>query len=227
MVEINWAEPKLCCITTQKWTITSEDFCDMVRAPIQKKRADLCSHTKSTLEPQPSNERMKLMTRDSSATAHPDIPHVIRTTRTNTIVNALKRRAQAILNDKSIDPQSRAILRYAMETNAPWLARLVRSADADEDVVEAIEANRSEDNRGDDSNREKIEALAEIVCRAGEEASGALFVLMGTMQNSTEPRAIANTVKHFAFTRCGEFNLYGMVDAQIAIVEDELLARMS
>lgn len=47
------------------------------------------------------------------------------------------------------------------------------------------------------------------------------------MQNAKEPKAIANTVKHFAFTRCGEFNLYGMVDAQIAIIEGELLARMS
>lgn len=32
-------------------------------------------------------------------------------------------------------------------------------------------------------------------------------------------------VKHFAFTRCGEFNVYGMVDAQIAVVEGELLAK--
>ena len=34
----------------------------------------------------------------------------------------------------------------------------------------------------------------------------------------------ANTAKHFAFTRCGELNLYGMVDAQIAVLESELLA---
>ena len=48
---------------------------------------------------------------------------------------------------------------------------------------------------------------------------------MGTLQVSTEPEAIANTVKHFAFTRCGELNVFGMVDAQIAIVESELLSR--
>jgi hypothetical protein len=29
------------------------------------------------------------------------------------------------LNDTSIDPQSRAITRYAMEINDPWLAELV------------------------------------------------------------------------------------------------------
>lgn len=50
---------------------------------------------------------------------------------------------------------------------------------------------------------------------------------MGTMQNSSEPEVLAHTVKHFAFTRCGEFNVYGMVDAQIAVLEDELLATMS
>ena len=74
------------------------------------------------------------------------------------------------------------------------------------------------------TDREKVEALAEIICGAGDKAAGALFVLMGTVQNSAEPEALAHTAKHFAFTRCGELNLYGMVDAQIAVVEGELLA---
>ena len=34
-------------------------------------------------------------------------------------MDALKRRAQAVLNDKSIDSQSRAIIRYALEINDP------------------------------------------------------------------------------------------------------------
>ena len=75
----------------------------------------------------------------------------------------------------------------------------------------------------DDSTREKIEALAEIICGAGDESAGALFVLMGTLENSTHPKVLAHTVKHFAFTRCGELNLFGMVDAQIAAIESELL----
>jgi hypothetical protein len=74
------------------------------------------------------------------------------------------------------------------------------------------------------SSTEKIEALAEMICSAGEESAAALFVLMGTMQNSPDPKALANAAKHLAFTRCGEFNLHGMVDAQIAVVEGELLA---
>jgi len=71
-------------------------------------------------------------------------------------------------------------------------------------------------------SEEKIEALAEIICRANDESAAALFVLMGTLENSTHPKLLANTAKHFAFTRCGESNLYGMVDAHIAVVEGEL-----
>ncbi len=78
------------------------------------------------------------MASHSSATVREETPHVNRTSRTNTIINALKRRAQAVLNDTSIDPQSRAIIRYALETNDPWLARLVRRADAGESVVENL-----------------------------------------------------------------------------------------
>jgi len=55
----------------------------------------------------------------------------------HTIVDALKRRAQAVLNDRSIDPPSRMIIRYALETNDPWLGELVRLVDAGETVVYA------------------------------------------------------------------------------------------
>ena len=75
------------------------------------------------------------MANDSSATVR-ETPHVNRTSRTNTIVNVLKQRAQAVLYDKSIDPESRAIIRYALETNDPWLAELVRRADARETIVD-------------------------------------------------------------------------------------------
>ena len=58
-----------------------------------------------------------------------------------------------------------------------------------------------------------------------DQSAAALLVLMGGLENSPHPKVLANTAKHFAFTRCGESNLYGMVDAQIAAVEGELLAR--
>jgi hypothetical protein len=166
---------------------------------------------------------MKSMANHSSATTR-ETPHVTRKSRTNTIVDALKERARAVLNDRSIDPQSRAILRHALETNDPWLARLVQHADAGEDIVETIDSESSESSGGDDSSREKIEALVEMICSGGEEPAAALFVLMGALQTSTEPKALAHVAKHLAFTRCGEFNVYGMVDSQLAVLERELFA---
>ena len=74
---------------------------------------------------------------------------------------------------------------------------------------------------------EKIEALAEIICRAGDEPSAALLVLLATVENAPHPKALANTAKHFAFTRVVESNLYGMVDAQIGLLESELLGANS
>jgi hypothetical protein len=157
-----------------------------------------------------------------SATARVETPHVNQTSRTNTIMNALKRRAQSVLDDKSIDAQTRAIIRYALETNDPWLAQLVRRADAGEDVIDNMQRIESSEA---DSSEEKIEALTEMICRAGDEPetkSAALLVLMATLENATHPKALANTAKHLAFTRCGELNFCGMVDDQIAVLEAEL-----
>ena len=64
---------------------------------------------------------------------------LIRRTRTATIINALKERALSVLNDKSIDAESRAVIRYALETNDPWLAELVRRAEKREATAD-IEA---------------------------------------------------------------------------------------
>jgi len=158
----------------------------------------------------------------SSASVRERTPHSNRVTRTKTIMNALTRRAQVVLNDNSVDPQSRAIIRYAMERNDPWLARLVRRADAGE-----LDFEEPPDIYDDDCDEEKIETLTEMICRAGDEPetrAAALLVLMATLENSAHPKALANAAKHLAFTRCGEFNLYGMIDAQITIVEDKLLA---
>jgi len=150
-------------------------------------------------------------------------PHETETT-TITISDALRRRAHAVINDTSIDPQWRTIIRYALEINDPWLADLVRRADAGETIMDTTELAPTIELNEDDSREEKINALAEIICRAGDQSAAALFVLMGTLEHSTHPKLIANTVKHFAFAHCGELNLFGMVDAQVAVVEDELLA---
>jgi hypothetical protein len=77
---------------------------------------------------------MKIMTKHSSATTRGESPHGPNATRTATILNALKKRAQAVLNDTSIDPQTRNIVRYGLEINDPWLAELVRRAESRESI---------------------------------------------------------------------------------------------
>lgn len=142
-------------------------------------------------------------------------PHTIKSTNNQTISDALKRRAQSVINDKSVDAETRALIRYALEINDPSLAELVRRADASEtggnlDVPP--------------TSLEKVEALAEIICGGGNNAPAALLVLMAILENAAEPEALAHAAKHFAFTRCGELNLYGMVEAQTTSLEVELLA---
>ena len=100
----------------------------------------------------------------------------------------------------------------------------MRWADAGETIADTLDSSQEPEANEDDSSEEKIEVLAGIICRAGDQSAAALLVLMGMLEDSTHPKVLANTAKHFAFTRCGELNLYRMVDVQIAVIEGELLA---
>ena len=135
------------------------------------------------------------MTTHGSATLR-ETPHETETTQI-TISDALRRRAQSVINDRSIDPQWRTIIRYALEINDPWLADLVRRADAGETIIDSFDFSQTHETNEDDSSEDKIEALAKIICQAGDECA-ALFVLMGTLENSADPKLLANTAKHFA-----------------------------
>ena len=55
-----------------------------------------------------------------------------------TISHAVRRRAQAIIEDRSIDTPSRAIIRYGLEINDLWLPELVRRIEAGETIIETI-----------------------------------------------------------------------------------------
>ena len=167
------------------------------------------------------------MASHSSASQRQQTPHLTKSTNTlnlnHTINNALKRRAESLIKDKSIDAESRTMIRYCLEINDPWLAELVRRADAGEDVIDDLQSIETNE---DDASEEKIAALTEMICRAGDEPatkSAALLVLMAALENATHPKALANTAKHLAFTRCGELNFCDMVDAQIPLVESQLL----
>ena len=158
----------------------------------------------------------------SSATAHQDTPHTINST-TNTINDALKRRARAVIEDRSIDASTRAVIRYGLEINDPWLAELLRRVDAGESIIDSSGfLLTSAANEG--SDEEKIEALTDLICRAGDEPAAALLVLISMLEDAPHPKALANAVKHVAFTHCGRLNLYGMVDKQIVLLESELLS---
>ena len=84
------------------------------------------------------------MATDSSATVR-ETPHANQTTRTKAIPNTLKRRAQAILNNKSIDAESRVIIRYGLAVNDPWLADLVRRVESGERISEAFDFSQPHD----------------------------------------------------------------------------------
>ena len=120
------------------------------------------------------------MNTHSSATALEETPHETETIQI-TVSDALRRRAEAVINGGSIDPQWRNIVRYALEINDPLLPDLVRRADAGEKIIDTTNFSETSENNDDDSNKEKIEALADIICRTDDEAAAALFVLMGTL----------------------------------------------
>jgi hypothetical protein len=101
-----------------------------------------------------------------------------------------------VINDTSIDPQWRNIIRYALEINDPLLPDLVRRADAGERVINTTDFSQTSETNEDHSEREKIEAMEDIICGAGSaKAAGALFVLMGTIHKSTD-------LKHLRIRQC-------------------------
>jgi hypothetical protein len=163
------------------------------------------------------------MTTHSSATAHQETPYETQTT-IITISDATKRRAESVINDKTIDPQWRTIIRFALELNDPGLVELVTRAEAGEDIVETFESLRTPVPIEDEPILRKVEALAEIICRSGDEPTAALFILMETLENSKDPKVLASRAKHVAFSRCGELHVYEMIDAQLAELEGESLA---
>lgn len=158
------------------------------------------------------------MVNHGSANEREDTPHAS---------NAVRRRAQSVINDSSIDAGSRAVIRYGLETDDPWLAELVRRVDAGEVIIDAIGFVESPLTLEKEPSAEKLEELAEILCGSDDDSGtkwAALLVLMATLENAVHPKALANTAKHLAFTRCGELNLHGMVDTQITMLENELFS---
>jgi hypothetical protein len=163
------------------------------------------------------------MTTNGSVPAHQETPHETETT-TITVSDDLKCHAESVINNKTIDPQWRTIIRYALEINDPSLADFVQRAEAGENIIDTFESLGTLEATEDDSTLRKIEALGKIMCRAGDEFAAALFILMETVENSANPELLTNRTKHIAFSRCGELHVYKKVDDEIAAIERELLA---
>ena len=73
-----------------------------------------------------------------SATALEESPHETETTQI-IISDELRHRAQSVINDSSVDPQWRSIVRYALEINDPWLADIVRRAGEGERIIDSVD----------------------------------------------------------------------------------------
>ena len=105
----------------------------------------------------------------------------------------------------------------------------MRSVDAGENITESTDYPRAAAvvegrSREQTCNEEKVEELAESICGANHRSAAALVVLMRTIEKSTHAKPLVNKAKHFAFARCAEANLLGLVDTQTAVIEAELLA---
>jgi hypothetical protein len=176
---------------------------------------------------------MKIVLNHNSATEREETPHTNPTQQNPSNVNrcinvAYRRRAESVISNRTIDAPSRALIRYALETSDPWLVELLRRVDAGESLVDTVDFSQEPQTKNDDDFEvEKIEALAEMICRDGDEPdtkSAALLVLMAALEDSPHPKALANTAKHLAFNHCAERNLCGMVDAEIRVLQSELFA---
>ncbi|HJP92419.1 MAG TPA: hypothetical protein VJ875_10715 [Pyrinomonadaceae bacterium] len=77
-----------------------------------------------------------------------------------------------------------------METNDPWLAELVRRADAGETIFDRIDFSQTSATAEVDAS-EKIRAFSEMICHAGDEQGtkwAAFLVLMATLENASHPK---------------------------------------
>jgi hypothetical protein len=99
------------------------------------------------------------MAKNSSARAREHTPHSVNSTpntpvtQKQTINAALKRRAESIIKDKSIDAHSRVAIKYALEIDDPWLPELVHGIEAGESLTEIIKqlADASNDSTTSDN----------------------------------------------------------------------------
>ena len=97
------------------------------------------------------------MINDNSAQLRDETPHATNSITNNKISDAVRRRAQLLINDRTIDANGRAGIRYALEINDPMLPELVRRADAGEPIIDDSPWEPNEEI----STEEKLDRLAD------------------------------------------------------------------
>src|ERR1041384_3830497 len=97
--------------------MTNENFCARVLITYRIKRSgSTCgTNTKPTLDPQPSNERIRTMTKHGSESS--------RKQKSRTLDANLKRRARKLATDSTVDPRTRSLIRYGLEIKDPLLSK--------------------------------------------------------------------------------------------------------
>ena len=108
-----------------------------------------------------------MSTHSSSAPERQATPHAITSTTNQTISDAVKRRAQSLIKDTTIDANGRAVIRYALEINDPALPELIRRADAGEPIIDDSHLLEPAEEI---STEEKLERLAKMICHAGDQS---------------------------------------------------------
>jgi hypothetical protein len=113
--------------------VTNENFCArlLITHLIKKEAGRLCAdNTTPTLDPQPSVERIRTMTKHGSASP--------RKQESRTLDANLKRRARKLATDSRVDPKTRSLIRYGLEIKDQYLEQIVKRVEAGEMRIDYI-----------------------------------------------------------------------------------------
>ena len=75
------------------------------------------------------------MLNDNSAQLRDGTPHATNSISNKPISDAVKRRAQLLIADTAIDDCARAFIQYTLQSEDPYLTKLVRRVDAGESIL--------------------------------------------------------------------------------------------
>jgi len=113
--------------TISGFIVTNENFCArlLITHLIKRSGPTCASTTKPTLDPQPSEERIRTMANHGSES--------------RTLDANLKRRARKLATDSRVDPRTRSLIRYGLELKDQHLEQIVNRVEAGEMSIDHID----------------------------------------------------------------------------------------